>query len=203
LAAGAVLAANGRILSFTPSLQKLCGFKFDGNLAALYRKIADRKAFSTGSRGKCILLSQICRMVGLGEQARFAALLKNLVSCFFYDRRKVCANAVSNAESQFQSWVAQPPLNQAQHGFGDARILRDGIIGKSSALALLAQESNNFLANGFVVANSGHAEVWQKKRFDIYFAIVKYPARWGVGRIMRNNLKVLIVEDDTPLALNG
>jgi len=118
-------------------------------------------------------LSQIRRTVGLAGQLGFAVLFKNRVLRSLDERRKVCANAISNAKRQFQCWIAKPPFDEAQHGFGNARTLRNGIIGKFSADALLPQEPDNFIADGFVVSDSRHVEAWQGKRFDVYFAIVK------------------------------
>jgi hypothetical protein len=119
-------------------------------------------------------LSQIRPTVSLAGQFGFAVLFKNRVLRLFDECRKVCANTVSNAKRQFQCRVAKPALDEAQHGFGDARTLRDRVIGQFPALAFLSQESDNFVANGFVVADTRHAEAWQGKRFDIYFAMVKH-----------------------------
>jgi hypothetical protein len=47
----------------------------------------------------------------------------------------------------------------------------------------LLQQPDDFITNGFVVADSRHAEVWQQKRFDIYFAIVKYRRLADRGRV--------------------
>lgn len=113
-------------------------------------------------------LSQVRRAVS------FTVQFKNRVCRFFDECWKVCANTVSDAKRQFQCWIAKPPLDEAQHGFGNARTLRNRIIGKSPAYALLAQEPDNFMANRFVVTDTRHAEAWQRKRFDIYFAMVKH-----------------------------
>ena len=121
--------------------------------------------------------SLIRRIAGLAGQGGFATLLKNRVLRLCDECRKVCADAVSNAKRQFQCRIAKATLNEAQHGFGNARTLRDRIIGKSPADALLPQEPDNFIADGFVVSDTRHAEAWQGKRFDIYFAIVKHQ-RW-------------------------
>jgi hypothetical protein len=119
-------------------------------------------------------LSQIRRAVSFTGQIRLLIQFKNRVFRFFDDRRKVCANTVSDAKRQFHCRIAKSPLDEAQHGFGNARTLRDRIIGKSPADALLAQEPDNFMANRFVVADTRHAEAWQRMRFDIYFAMVKH-----------------------------
>ncbi len=117
--------------------------------------------------------SRICRIPGFSRRAGFAGLFQNSVLRLFDECRKVCANAVSNAKHQFERWVAKPSLNKTQHGLGNARILRDNIIGKVPALAFSSQESDNLVANGFVVTDTRHAEAWQRNGFDIYFAIVK------------------------------
>ena len=134
-----------------------------GNLIRLFR-------FFSKSRTRP---SQISEVIGLAGQTGFAVLFENLILRFFDERRKVCADSVSNAKRQFQCRIAKPPFDETQHGFGDARTLRDRIIGKFPAFALLSQESDDFIANGFVVADTRHAEAWQQSRFDIYFAIVK------------------------------
>jgi len=118
---------------------------------------------------------------GLAGESAFAAFLDNLLFCLFYQRREVCADAIGYSKRQFQSRTAETALDEAQHGFGNTRALRDGIVGKSPALSLLLQESNDFITDGFVVADSRHAKVWLKKRFDIYFAIVKHRRRAGAG----------------------
>ena len=140
----------------------------------------ERNLFVTGNLIRLFVLfakarkrpSQIRRITGLAR-AGFAILVKNHVLCFFDECRKVCADAVSNAKRQFQCRIAKPALDETQHGFGNARTLRDGVIGKLPAFAFLSQEPDNFIADGFVVADTRHAEAWQGKRFDIYFAIVK------------------------------
>jgi hypothetical protein len=143
------------------------------NWAALHRKKMQSSQFSKAGR-RCFLPSQS----GFTGRARFAGFLNNLVFRFFYQCREVRADAVSDAKREFQCRIAETPLNEAQHGFGNTRALRDRIIGKFPALSLLLQESDDFITNGFVVADSRHNEVWQGKRFDIYFAIVKY---WALG----------------------
>ncbi len=140
-----------------------------GNLIRLSQFFAKAK-----SGRECFSLSQIRLVVSLARQIRFTVQFKNRVFSFFDECRKVCADAVSDAKRQFQCRIAKPPLDEAQHGFGNARTLRDRIIGKSPADALLAQEPDNFMANRFVVADTRHAEAWQRKRFDIYFAMVKH-----------------------------
>jgi len=126
-----------------------------------------------GDEQKNFLQSRIRWVVSLAGQSGFVALLKNPVFRFFDECRKVCADAVSDAKRQFQCRIAKPTLDKAQHGFGDARILRDGVIGKFPAFPLLSQELDNFVANGFVVADSRHDEAWQRSWLDTYFAIVK------------------------------
>jgi hypothetical protein len=59
--------------------------------------------------------------------------------------------------------------------------LRDRVVGKLPALSLLLQEPDNFIADGFVVADSRHNEVWQGEPLDIYFAMVKY---WRLTKSM-------------------
>lgn len=130
--------------------------------------------------------SLIRGMAVLAERLGFAVLFKNCFLRFFDERRKVCADAVSNAKRQFQCWIAKSPLDETQHGFGNARTLRDRIIGKFPAMALLLQETDNFIANGFVVADTRHAGVWQEGRFDIYFAIVKNRA-WRNQALLNQN----------------
>lgn len=123
---------------------------------------------------------QIRLMTGLARQIGFVILF-NRVLRFFDDRWKVCADAVRNAKCQFQCRVAKAPLDEAQHGFRNARTLRDRIIGKFPAFPLLSQEPDNFIANGFIVADTEHAEAWQESRFDIYFAMVKSRLREKVN----------------------
>lgn len=133
-----------------------------GNLVRLFQ-------FFATARKKPSLIRRIACLAG---RIRFAALFKNRVLRLFDECRKVCSNTVSNAKRQFQCRVAKPPLDEAQHGFGDARLLRDGVIGKFPAFALVSQEPDNFIANSFVVADTRHDEGWQERGFDIYFAIV-------------------------------
>jgi hypothetical protein len=107
-------------------------------------------------------------------QAEFAFMFGHPLLRFLNHRWKVCANTVGNAEHQFQRWIAEAAFNKTQHGFRNPGTLRDEIIGEFPAFPLLSQEPDNFIANGFVMADSRHAEAWQEKRVDIYFAIVKH-----------------------------
>ena len=149
----------------------------------------ERNLFVTGNLGRWFQFfatarkkpSLIRRIACLAGRIRFAALFKNRVLRLFDECRKVCANTVSNAKRQFQCRVAKPALDEAQHGFRDARLLRDDVIGEFPALALLSQEPDNFVADGFVMADTRHAEAWQENRFDIYFAIVKKRRRLESG----------------------
>ena len=135
----------------------------------------ERNLFVTGNLVRLFQFSAKARK--RPSRLGFAVLLENRVLRFFDERWKVCADAVGNTQHQFQCRIAKAMLDEAQHGFGNARTLRDGVIGKFPAFALLSQEPDNFIANGFVVADTRHAEAWQERRFDIYFAIVK-TRRW-------------------------
>ena len=149
-------------------------FFLERNLFVTGNLIRLLQFFAKARRGREFFSSsQIRRTVGLAGQFGFAVLFKNRALRFFDERWKVCADAVSNAQRQFQCRIAKPPLDEAQHGFGNARTLRDRIIGESPADALLPQEPDNFMANRFVVTDTRHAEAWQRKWFDLYFAIVK------------------------------
>lgn len=139
------------------------------NLCVTYNLTRFSQFFANARGGReFFFLSKIRRA------ASFTIQFKNRVFRFFDESRKVCANAVSDAKCQFQCRIAKPPLDEAQHGFGNARTLRDRIIGKSPADALLPQEPDNFMANRFIVTDTRHAEAWQGNGFDIYFSMVKH-----------------------------
>ena len=57
------------------------------------------------------------------------------------------------------------------------------------------------MANGFVVADSRHAEAWQEKRFDIYFAMVKYSPRGGAVSWIMKKMKILVVDNEMPATM--
>jgi len=106
-------------------------------------------------------------------QTGFAFIFEDFLLSFLNQQRKVRADAIGNAERKFQRWIAKSTLNKTQHGLGNTRTLRNDIIGQFPAFPLLSQEPDDLVANGFVVADSRHAEAWQEKGVDIYFAIVK------------------------------
>jgi hypothetical protein len=111
---------------------------------------------------------------GLAGHAGLFTFLNNLVFRQSYQRREVRTDAISDAKRQLQGRIAEAALNEAQHGFRNPGALRDLIIGKFLALSLMLQESDDFITDSFVVADSWHNAVWQGNRFDIDFAMVKY-----------------------------
>jgi hypothetical protein len=88
--------------------------------------------------------------------------------------RQINADGVSDAQHEFHCRIAQSALDEAQHGFRHAGILRDGIIRELPSQACLAQEADDFDTHGFVMFQLKHTAALQNFWLDCYFAIVKY-----------------------------
>jgi hypothetical protein len=99
---------------------------------------------------------------------------RNSVAGSIDKRRKVRADTVRHSQHPFHCGVPKPALHQAQHGFGNARTLGDGVLGKLSAFALSLQKPNDFFSDGLVMSDSGHYEGSQQQGVDTYIAMVKY-----------------------------
>jgi hypothetical protein len=90
---------------------------------------------------------------------------------FFDNRWKGYADAVGDSEQNFNLWIPQPPVHEAQHCLRDATPFENGVIGKFPAFALLSQEPNHFLADSFIVRKPMHSRRGsQKTPLDIYFS---------------------------------
>jgi len=97
-------------------------------------------------------------------------------SRFLNSSRKTHADAICNTKHQFECRVPQPSFYETEHGLRYSRALGNGVLREFAFLPFLLQESDDLLANCFVMSNRGHDETSQILALDTYFAIVKYCA---------------------------
>jgi hypothetical protein len=103
------------------------------------------------------------------------------------DGREVRTDTIRDPKHQLHGRVPKSALDQAQHGFGNARTLGNGVLGELSAFALSLQTPNDLLSDGLVMSNSGHDEGSQQKPLDAYIAMVKYRPEWRRDSDLRAN----------------
>ena len=137
-----------------------------------------RPGLTIAPPGKVRRFSELCPRSGRGGwNNSLAAFSPNNGPCrFLNERREIRPDAIGDAKHQFHRGIPQAPLDQAEHGFGYARTLGDGVIREFSPLAFRSQEPNYLFSDGFIMSDSRHAVIWQKIPLDIYIAIVKYRA---------------------------
>lgn len=137
------------------------------------------------SRPLCRLRFPFQTALPFGQLVRLSP--RDCAPCAFEEKPKVRSDAVLHPKHQLHCRIAKPPFNQAQHGFGDARTLGEGVLGELSAFALSLQTPNNLFSDGLVMSDSGHDEGLQQKTLDAYIAMVKYRRGWSSESDLRAN----------------
>jgi hypothetical protein len=152
----------------------VCALAFPNSPKILMPRTRGKTSCSTFLSG-----SQICTIAAGGTLFLFGSLRSRAASprhCGpLYQRRKIGTDCIGNSEHQFNGRVAQTVLNQAEHGFRDARALAHRVIRQFPTNSLVPQKPDEFPANRLIMSNIGHVEALQKKGLDSYFAMVKYP----------------------------
>jgi len=97
------------------------------------------------SRPLCRLRLPFQTALPFGQFARLIPC--DCAPCAFNEKTKVRSNAVRHPKQQLHCRIAKPPFNQAQHGFGNARTLCDGVVRELSAFALSLQKPNDLFSD--------------------------------------------------------
>lgn len=98
---------------------------------------ADDYTAGTSSRRLCRLSLPFQSALSFGQPVRF--IPRDCAPCAFNERPKVRSDAVRHPKHQLHCRIPKPSLDQAQHGFGNARTLGDRVLGELSAFALSLQ----------------------------------------------------------------